>query len=113
MDPGQERIARVRRWFFLAAYLTAVVLATLYWSTDLLSHDRNRVENELAQNGLSSFVRAALTNEIDYRANYKSEESKENFTLVARELDAAAACSRGYRRSGSTARFLRARGSGA
>ena len=77
----------MRRWFFLAAYLVAVVLAALYWSTDLLSHDRNRVENELAQNGLSSFARAALTNEIDYRANYKSEESRENFALVARELE--------------------------
>ena len=65
----------MRRWFFLAAYLTAVVLAALYWSTDLLSHDRNRVENELAQNGLSSFVRAAgRTSEIDYHANYRSGE---------------------------------------
>ena len=77
----------MRRWFFLAAYLVAVVLAAHYWSTDLLSHDRNRVESELAQNGLSSFARAALTNEIDYRTNYKSEESKENFALVARELE--------------------------
>ena len=77
----------MRRWFLLAAYLLAVVLAALYWSTDLLFHDSNRVENELAQNGLSSFVRAALTNEIDYRANYRSDDPSENFALVARELE--------------------------
>ncbi len=76
----------MRRWSLLAAYVLAVALAALFWSTDLLSHDRNRVENELAQNGLSSFVRAALTNEIDYQANYRNEDAKENFALVAREL---------------------------
>ncbi len=76
----------MKRWLPLAAYLLAVILAALFWSTDLLSTDSNRVANELAQNGLSSFVRAALTNEIDYQANYKSGDPKENLAIVAREL---------------------------
>ncbi len=76
----------MKRWLLVAAYVLAVVLAAHYWSTDLLSHDSNRVENELAQNGLSSFVRAALTNEIDYRANYRSDDPRENFALVTSEL---------------------------
>jgi hypothetical protein len=59
----------------------------LFWSTDLLSTDSNRVANELAQNGLSSFVRAALTNEIDYQANYKSGDRKENLAIVTRNSE--------------------------
>ena len=77
----------MNRWLPLAAYLLAVVLAAFFWRTDLLSTDSNRVANELAQNGLSSFVRAALTNEIDYQANYKSHEPKDNLAIVTRELE--------------------------
>ncbi len=76
----------MKRWLPLAAYLLAVILAISFWSTDLLSTDSNRVANELAQNGLSSFVRAALTNEIDYQANYKSGDPKDNLAVVTREL---------------------------
>ena len=77
----------MKRWLPLAAYLLAVVLAAFFWSTDLLSTDSNRVANELAQNGISSFARAALTNEIDYRANYKSHDPKDNLAIVTRELE--------------------------
>jgi phosphoglycerol transferase MdoB-like AlkP superfamily enzyme len=76
----------MRRWLPLAAWIGAVTLAALFWSTDLLSHGTNRVENELAQNGISSFFRAALTSEIDYRANYASGDPRENLALVAAEL---------------------------
>ena len=47
------------RWLLLTAYVLAVVLAAHNWSTDQLSHYNNRVANELPQNGVSSFVRAA------------------------------------------------------
>jgi phosphoglycerol transferase MdoB-like AlkP superfamily enzyme len=76
----------MRRWLPLAAWVAAVVLAACFWSTDLLSASDNRVENELAQNGISSFVRAALTSEIDYRANYKSADPRQNLALVAASL---------------------------
>ncbi|HEY8266665.1 MAG TPA: LTA synthase family protein [Steroidobacteraceae bacterium] len=77
----------MKRSLPLAAYLLAVILAILFWSTDLLSTDSNRVANELAQNGLSSFVRAALTNEIDFRANYRSNDPKDNLAIITRELE--------------------------
>ena len=70
----------------LALYAAIVLVASALWSTDTLSISSNRVANELVQNGLSSFVRAARTSEIDYQANYRSGDSRENFALVAREL---------------------------
>jgi phosphoglycerol transferase MdoB-like AlkP superfamily enzyme len=76
----------MKRWLVLAAWIGAAVLAAAFWSTDFLSNDANRVENELAQNGISSFFRAALTREIDYRANYRSGSPRENFALVAAAL---------------------------
>jgi phosphoglycerol transferase MdoB-like AlkP superfamily enzyme len=76
----------MRRWLPLAAWLAAVALAAVFWSTDQLSQDGNRVENELVQNGISSFVRAALTSEIDYRSNYESSDRRENLALVADAL---------------------------
>ncbi len=66
----------------------AVVLAAAsLWSTDTLSRASNRVANELVQNGMSSFMRAARTNEIDYNAYYKSGDSAESLALIARELE--------------------------
>jgi phosphoglycerol transferase MdoB-like AlkP superfamily enzyme len=76
----------MRRWLPLAAWLAALFLAASFWSTDTLSHGTNRVEGELAQNGVSSFVRAALTNEIDYRSNYASGDPRRNLALVAGQL---------------------------
>ena len=87
MDLGQERIALVRRWLLLAAYLLAVVLAALYWSTDTLSRSSNRVANELVQNGLSSFVRAA-TPQRDRLLRELSQRrcARELCCLIAHEL---------------------------
>jgi len=76
----------MNRWAVLAAWLGAVVLAALYWPTDLLSSSGNRVEDELEQNGISSFFRAARTSEIDYRSNYASADPRENLALVADSL---------------------------
>lgn len=77
--------ARRRQWP-LALHAILVLFASALWSTDTLSLSSNRVANELVQNGLSSFVRAARTSEIDYRANYRSGNSQDNFALIAREL---------------------------
>jgi phosphoglycerol transferase MdoB-like AlkP superfamily enzyme len=76
----------MRRWLPLAAWLGAVILAASFWSTDLLATGGNRVEDELAQNGISSFFRAALTSEIDYRANYRSDDAQANLVLLAQSL---------------------------
>jgi phosphoglycerol transferase MdoB-like AlkP superfamily enzyme len=78
-----ERRVRLRA---LAGHSLAVIVAATYWPTDALSHFDNRVANELLQNGLSSFMRAAISSEIDFHANYESADPQENLALVAREL---------------------------
>jgi phosphoglycerol transferase MdoB-like AlkP superfamily enzyme len=72
----------------LAMYAAVLALAVVYWPTDRLSLSSNRIANELVQNGLSSFMRAATTNEIDYYSNYASADSRENLALVEHELQA-------------------------
>jgi len=71
----------------LALHALIALLAIALWSTDTLSLASNRVGNELVQNGLSSFVRAATTNEIDYHANYRSGDPAKNLALIAQELE--------------------------
>ena len=45
-----------------AAYAALLIAAIAWYPTDALSLSSNRVENELVQNGYSSFFRAAATN---------------------------------------------------
>ncbi len=71
----------------LCLHALIALLAIALWSTDTLSLGSNRVSNELVQNGLSSFVRAATTNEIDYHANYRSGDPAKNLALLARVLE--------------------------
>jgi len=68
-------------------HAAVVLAAALLWSTDTLSRASNRVANELVQNGISSFMRAARTNEIDYLTYYRSGDSADNLALIARELE--------------------------
>ena len=70
-----------------AIHASLATLALVFWPTDTLSHASNRVANELVQNGLSSFMRAATTNEIDYHANYRSANARENLELIGRDLE--------------------------
>ncbi len=85
-DAGRAPAALRTRVASLAAYASALALAWACWSTDTLSLSANRVANELVQNGLSSFARAAATSEIDYRSNYRSADSRENLELMRHEL---------------------------
>jgi len=86
-DGSHAAVAVRHRIKPLALHAAAAFLAIGYWPTDALSVASNRVANELVQNGISSFVRAATTNEIDYYANYRSADRTENFALIARELE--------------------------
>ena len=55
----------------------------LLFSTNSMGFSRNRVANELAANGPSSFFRALRTSEIDYHAFYATSDPKTNLqTLV-------------------------------
>jgi len=69
-----------------AVHATALLAAIAWYPTDALSWSSNRVENEILQNGYSSFFRAAETNEIDYHAYYASRDSTDNLSLLAGAL---------------------------
>lgn len=46
----------------------------------------NRVANEIASNGASTFLNALRTNEIDYHAHYSTRDSKQNFRELSVHL---------------------------
>ncbi|MCM2311044.1 MAG: sulfatase-like hydrolase/transferase [Steroidobacteraceae bacterium] len=71
-----------------AMHAALLMAAILWYPTDALSWSSNRVENELLQNGYSSFFRAAATNEIDYHAYYASRDPASNLKLLANALEA-------------------------
>ncbi len=75
-----------RRLPLFLAYGICVALAAFWYRTDELSFAANRVENELVQNGMSSFFRALATSEIDYHAYYPVADSRDNFALLAERL---------------------------
>lgn len=70
----------------LVLHFAAVLLFGFFYPTDLLSLGSSRITNELVQNGISSFFRAAASSEIDYHAYYMSADSNENLLLLEREL---------------------------
>jgi phosphoglycerol transferase MdoB-like AlkP superfamily enzyme len=71
-----------------ALHATALAAVIAWYPTDALSWSSNRVENELLQNGYSSFFRAVQTNEIDYHAFYATRDPAENLKLLAHALEA-------------------------
>jgi phosphoglycerol transferase MdoB-like AlkP superfamily enzyme len=70
-----------------AAFSVALLAAVAWYPTDALSWSSNRVENEILQNGYSSFFRAAATNQIDYHAYYASSDPGANLKLLAHALE--------------------------
>jgi phosphoglycerol transferase MdoB-like AlkP superfamily enzyme len=56
------------------------------FETHTLARSTNRVTNEIAANGASSFFRALRTNEIDYHAYYASREPQRNLKDLVAQL---------------------------
>lgn len=77
-----------RRLLPFVVHMLLLGAAIAWWRTDTLSLSGNRVANELAQNGRSSFIQAAATNEIDYRKYYVTRDSKANLEVLSRFLAA-------------------------
>jgi len=77
-----------RRLPAFAVHAVVLAAAIAWYPTNALSWSSNRVENELLQNGHSSFFRAAATSEIDYHAYYPSRDSGQNLALLTRWLGA-------------------------
>ena len=79
-------VARRPRLLALGAIVALVTSAALWYPTSALSFSVNRVENEILQNGTSSFFRAAATSEIDYHAYYETADPADNLRLLADTL---------------------------
>ncbi|MCU0976626.1 MAG: LTA synthase family protein [Steroidobacteraceae bacterium] len=69
-----------------AVYGLAFLGAMAAFETSAVAHSVDRIANELAANGLSSFVRALRTSEIDYHAYYASRPRADNLRQLARQL---------------------------
>lgn len=84
---GCDPVVRFReRLAVFVPYALALVLAIAFWPTNALSLSSNRVENELVQNGHSSFFRAARTSDIDYEAYYLANDPAKNLALLQQQL---------------------------
>src|SRR5215207_5891640 len=70
-----------------AALLTASALGL---ETHGLTHSANRVANEIAANGASSFFRALRTNELDYHTYYASRDPRKNLDALVKQLSPGA-----------------------
>ena len=70
----------------LAVYALLLAAAILWVPANLLGRSSNRVANELAANGPSSFFRALRTSEIDYHAYYATRPPAENLALLKAQL---------------------------
>ena len=74
---------RTPPWLLLTVVLA---LAIAFFSTNTLGRSGNRVANELAANGPSSFFRALRTSEIEYHAHYATRDPAANRALLRQNL---------------------------
>ncbi|MBK8573421.1 MAG: LTA synthase family protein [Holophagaceae bacterium] len=70
----------------MAIYALLLATAILWLPANLLGRSPNRVANELAANGPSSFFRALRTSEIDYHAYYTTRPPAENLARLETQL---------------------------
>ncbi len=76
----------IHRLKFVGLHILFTALVLLAFSTDSLSLFNNRVANEIAANGISSFFRALHTNELDYNRYYRTIADKQAFAIIQKEL---------------------------
>ena len=87
LDASRITAVRLReRLLLFVPYSALLLLAIAYYPTDALSLSANRVENELLQNGHSSFFLAARTSDIDYESYYLTRPPAENRALLHAQL---------------------------
>jgi phosphoglycerol transferase MdoB-like AlkP superfamily enzyme len=79
-----SRFAQRSAVFAIFAALTTAFALT--FETHTLTFSDNRVANEIAANGASSFFRALRTNEIDYHTYYASRPTDENVKALVAQL---------------------------
>jgi len=74
------------RSLVMATYGIGLAVAIIWVPTNLFGVSPNRVTNELAANGPSSFFRALRTSEIDYHAYYATRPPAENLKHLSAQL---------------------------
>jgi hypothetical protein len=75
-----------RRGITALLYVGMVTLVAMGFSTRTLALSQNRVANEIAINGISSFFEALRTSEIDYHHYYQSLPSQQALQVLAAAL---------------------------
>lgn len=75
-----------QRTRIIAGLGTLIGVSVPALSTDTFAYSENRVANELAANGASSFFRALRTNEIDYHTYYATRPPDENLQRLTAQL---------------------------
>ena len=82
--PVPSRFVQRSAVFAIFAVLTTALGLT--FETHALTFSDNRVANEIAANGASSFFRALRTNEIDYHTYYASRPTEQNVKALVAQL---------------------------
>lgn len=86
MRRSEQPLQWRRRLGWLAAHATVLLAASSFYSSDTLAFSENRVSNELAANGLSSFFNALRTNRLEYEAFYRTGDRARMLTLLRQDL---------------------------
>ena len=81
-----DRVSFRQRAKLLIVHLLLLVVVYAGVSANTFATSSNRVANELSANGISSFVRAFQTNEIEYNVHYRMIESERAFALMRAHL---------------------------
>jgi phosphoglycerol transferase MdoB-like AlkP superfamily enzyme len=76
----------IQRAKFLAVHTVILLLVTAGVSADSLAPFANRITNELAANGITSFFHAFRTNEINYDVHYKTMDSQRAYAVMREHL---------------------------
>jgi phosphoglycerol transferase MdoB-like AlkP superfamily enzyme len=87
LTAGSTAAPRFRhRSVVFGTYAALLALTLALFSTNTLGLSGNRVANELAANGPSSFFRALRTSEIDYHAYYATRDPAQNLHLLQQQI---------------------------
>lgn len=70
----------------LGPLVLTLAIAIALIPTGIFAVSKNRIANELAANGSSSFFRALRTSEIDYHAYYATRPPEQNLRLLVEQL---------------------------
>lgn len=74
-----QPVALKQKWRVLALHITTILSLSYFVSANSLWFSANRVSNEFASNGVSSFFRALATEEIDYNLYYPTVDRAEAY----------------------------------